>query len=366
MSNVILPTLPGLTWPIGRRPKWKTFIQESASGKETRIGRWTYPRREYSLTYEVLRSLSLTEQQQLEGFYNARQGSFDDWLYLDPYDNATAGAQQFALGDGVTTQFALCRALGAAVEPVRGLPTVTSMTISDWQGSGTLTTTPRSNYLPNSEAINLWGFGGTTTVAANTVTAPNGIAFSGDTLGLPAVGDGNGQTASGGVPAVGSVWTFSIWLFGPVNGSTVNIQVQNNIYTTATVCTLSSGVWTRFSATVTVGASPSGSVNCYITRTGATTATTVYCWGAMLEQGSSPTRYIPNTATSVGPVVTQSDYSLSPDGIVTLPAPLSIGATVSWQGTYYWRCRFVDDEIDFSMFMNGLSDLKSLKFITLK
>jgi uncharacterized protein (TIGR02217 family) len=69
----------------------------------------------------VLRTAAAyAELQQLIGFYNARQGQFDDWLYSDPDDNAVT-AQQFGVGDGVTTQFQLVRTFGGFTEPVTNL-----------------------------------------------------------------------------------------------------------------------------------------------------------------------------------------------------------------------------------------------------
>jgi uncharacterized protein (TIGR02217 family) len=58
--------------------------------------------------------------QTLIGFYNARQGQFDDWLYSDP-DDSSVTAQQFGVGDGVTTSFQLVRTFGGFSEPVTAL-----------------------------------------------------------------------------------------------------------------------------------------------------------------------------------------------------------------------------------------------------
>jgi uncharacterized protein (TIGR02217 family) len=98
---------------------WSTKIQRSASGRELRAAYYSAPLYKISLSYEVLRSNALQELQAMVGFFNARQGSFDSFLYLDPEDNAVT-AQTFGVGTGGRTQFQLVRSLGGFVEPVLG------------------------------------------------------------------------------------------------------------------------------------------------------------------------------------------------------------------------------------------------------
>ena len=117
MSTAILPSLVGLGFDVVRTPQWDTIVQESLSGKETRIARQTYPRWKWELTYNVLRSGSYGELQQLAGFFNARQGKFDSFLYQDVDDNSVTG-QQISTGDGVTTSFQLIRNFGGFLEPI--------------------------------------------------------------------------------------------------------------------------------------------------------------------------------------------------------------------------------------------------------
>lgn len=118
MSNSVFPSFPGLTWNVVRRPKWSTVTKKSVSGREFRAAQYSYPIWEYKLSFEVLRARSaLPEMQQLAAFFNARQGSYDTWLYTDPDDN-TVTTQLFGTGDGVTTQFQLVRAFGGYTEPV--------------------------------------------------------------------------------------------------------------------------------------------------------------------------------------------------------------------------------------------------------
>jgi uncharacterized protein (TIGR02217 family) len=120
MSNAVFPTLPGLTWNVRKEPTWKTKIQESVSGKELRAAWMSYPNWRFSLSYEVLRANALAELQSLVGFFNARAGAFDSFLYHDPDDNSVTN-YQFGTGDGSTKDFQLVRSYGGFVEPVQNL-----------------------------------------------------------------------------------------------------------------------------------------------------------------------------------------------------------------------------------------------------
>lgn len=118
MSDAVFPTLPGLKWGTTKTPMWKTVTQESVSGMELRASLMTYPRYRITLGYEFLRAdAEYTELQQLIGFFNARRGAWDDFLWLDPDDN-TAAAQVFGTGDGATKIFTIGRDYGGFREPV--------------------------------------------------------------------------------------------------------------------------------------------------------------------------------------------------------------------------------------------------------
>lgn len=120
MSNAVFPTLPGLSWNVHKELMWKTKIQETVSGKELRAAWMKYPKWKYSLSYEVLRANVAAELQNLVGFFNSRNGSYDSFLYHDPDDNSVTN-YQFGTGDGSTKDFQLVRAYGGFVEPVQNL-----------------------------------------------------------------------------------------------------------------------------------------------------------------------------------------------------------------------------------------------------
>lgn len=121
MSNAVYPTLPGLSFGVVRSPIWNTITKLSTSGREYRAARYTTPLYKYTLSYEFLRSASTyAELQTLVGFFNARRGSFDSFLFTDPDDNSVT-AQLIGTGNGALTQFQLLRQFGGFSEPVYDL-----------------------------------------------------------------------------------------------------------------------------------------------------------------------------------------------------------------------------------------------------
>lgn len=116
----MFPTLKGLIFPVTKTPIWSTKIQTATSGKETRLAFWSYPIWKYSIGFDILQSNAVGDLQTLAGFYLARQGSYDSFLFTDPDDNAVT-ALQFGTGNGVTTSFQLLRTLGGYAEPVQAL-----------------------------------------------------------------------------------------------------------------------------------------------------------------------------------------------------------------------------------------------------
>lgn len=127
MSNLIFPTLPGVSIEVGKTPIWKSTVHESVSGCQVSASSMTYPRWRYRLNYEVLRSGAQAELQQLVGFFNRHRGRADTWLFFDDED-CVATDQQFGVGDGVTTDFYLVRDFGGFIEPVTDVKTISSVT----------------------------------------------------------------------------------------------------------------------------------------------------------------------------------------------------------------------------------------------
>lgn len=114
----VFPALKGLGFDVVRTPMWNTTLQTSVSGKEVAVGNWSYPRWQWQLTYNFLRSdVVFAEFQALIGFFNARRGMLAPFLYQDADDSAVVG-QSLGAGDGATKAFQLVRSFGGFIEPV--------------------------------------------------------------------------------------------------------------------------------------------------------------------------------------------------------------------------------------------------------
>jgi len=163
MSLAVFPSLAGLEYPVVRTPIFKTLTQESASGMETRAALQLYPRWRYTLSFNFLRDDANDEFRTLLGFFLARKGSFDAFLFNDPDDNAVTG-QPIGMGDGYTTTFQLVRALGGFTEPVLQ-PAFTTMkkngaVTAAWSFTGpglvTFTTAPGSGIVITADISYGW------------------------------------------------------------------------------------------------------------------------------------------------------------------------------------------------------------------
>jgi uncharacterized protein (TIGR02217 family) len=117
VSDHLLPTLPGLAWHVKKRPKFNTAIASHVSGREVRVSNYAYPIWEWEMKYEFLRADAHTELQQLMGFFLARAGSFDTFLYRDPSEENLMQDHLLVVGDGATTKFTLTKTYGGFTEP---------------------------------------------------------------------------------------------------------------------------------------------------------------------------------------------------------------------------------------------------------
>lgn len=117
MSNLLFPNLPGINIERVRSPYWDSKVQRSVSGKALGFTAYTYPLWKYKLKFEVLRSNSLAELQQIVGLFNRVYGRTDTFLFLDE-DDYSATDQTIGIGDGVTKAFRLTRTYGEFIEPL--------------------------------------------------------------------------------------------------------------------------------------------------------------------------------------------------------------------------------------------------------
>jgi hypothetical protein len=117
VSALLYPTLPGVTYNSIRAPFWRTGVQTALSGKSSTISYMTYPLTKFTLLYDdsnggFLRDttwVASSEVKALVGLFQQMRGRFDTFLYTDPQFNSVT-AQQFGVGDGVTTLFAITAA----------------------------------------------------------------------------------------------------------------------------------------------------------------------------------------------------------------------------------------------------------------
>ncbi|ENT1794111.1 DUF2460 domain-containing protein [Neisseria gonorrhoeae] len=118
MGNAVFLEFPGLKWGRKKTAVWSTGTQKSASGREFRTAYYTYPQWRFSLSFEVLRTkASVNELEKLAGFFNARKGSFESFLYEDPADNAVTDQPVGNTVQGVA-RYQLVRSMGGFIEPV--------------------------------------------------------------------------------------------------------------------------------------------------------------------------------------------------------------------------------------------------------
>lgn len=114
MSNAVFPDLVGMDWPVELIPRFSTKVAEAISLKEQRARYSAYPVYTIGLVYSVMEKADFL---QLAGFFLARSGRFDSFLFNNVDDNSVID-QSIGIGNGTTTQFQLLRALGGYIEPV--------------------------------------------------------------------------------------------------------------------------------------------------------------------------------------------------------------------------------------------------------
>lgn len=115
MSNAVYPVLRGLTFTVNKRPTFGTIVQGAPGGQETRVAQIHNPMWEWTLIYNYLLDdpanvssgvSPYTDYSVLSGFYAARSGQFDDFLFTDPADQNNGQTCYFGpaiTGNGLNT-----------------------------------------------------------------------------------------------------------------------------------------------------------------------------------------------------------------------------------------------------------------------
>jgi hypothetical protein len=104
MSNAVYPSqIHGFTYTVLRTPEFATIVQKSPGGSEVRVPQMQNPTWHITLIYDYLYGQYNSPQNTmpyapysdidtLVGFYLARQGQSDDFLWIDPKNNAVGPA----------------------------------------------------------------------------------------------------------------------------------------------------------------------------------------------------------------------------------------------------------------------------------
>jgi hypothetical protein len=145
------PTLAGLGWSVHKKPLFSTTVASHASGREVRDALYRNPIWQFELTFDALTSspvsypgAGVNSLQTLMGFFLQMQGQFGTFLYTDPTDNVATNVT-FATGDGTTTTFRFSRFLGAFLEPVGWVTSISGVSLNGVnQPSGWALSTPNS------------------------------------------------------------------------------------------------------------------------------------------------------------------------------------------------------------------------------
>lgn len=124
MSSSIYPSLAGVQIGVERTPVYSTTVQTEASGRELRVAQRSAALYRYRMAYDFLRQDAAgDEAQTLLAFLAAHRGSWDSFLFTDPYAS-TASATSFGTGDGSTTVFYLRDEMGDRIGAPNGTPQI--------------------------------------------------------------------------------------------------------------------------------------------------------------------------------------------------------------------------------------------------
>jgi len=137
MSGAIFPKLRGRGWSVKETPQTSTRLARHVSGRTVAVSLFKYPLYLFELVFPGLTSasdsafsnLGAQSLQAIEGFFLARAGGFDTFLFrkADATGNVADSwveGQQLGVGDGTTTTFVFLREVTLAppqppyIEPV--------------------------------------------------------------------------------------------------------------------------------------------------------------------------------------------------------------------------------------------------------
>lgn len=130
MSNQVFPAkVRGLDFSVVVTDEHSTIKQSGPSFVSTNIIQTYNPIHHFSLVYNYLRDdpsniaagLTDTDLRTLRGFYNARHGSGDNFLFSDPDDHSVTDQELSVVTDGVYFYSPLQRNMGGFMEDITDL-----------------------------------------------------------------------------------------------------------------------------------------------------------------------------------------------------------------------------------------------------
>lgn len=394
MSNEIYPALPGLSFGVRVSPIWQTAVRTTPSGREFRSGQQLYPRYKRRLVYEFLRAKSAySELQSLQGFFNRHAGQRESFLFDDPDDNSISD-QVLGVGNAAQVAFQALRTRGGFTEPVYEINGVPALTLSDWQGDRTpMWPYLRSNLAPGSDALNTAsGWTRTATAITNNAgstpdggssavkLAPNTSSTSHYLSSVITVNP-NLRLVNSCYFKAGEYTQATMGVFGTGAASFTQAIFDlsaGTVLSGAGAITALGGGWFRCSLPYASSAA-GGSVTCTagVAVGGSTTfagdgTSGIYAWGFQAElcgqagaATAPPSRYISTGAGTVPASYTDYSYTTH-GGVFTLATAPATGAVVRWSGSFYWRCRFAADQLDFEKFLDKIWQAGQVDLITVK
>lgn len=127
MTLAVFPSFSGADWGNIKHPDFKTDIFEATSGYESRAMLRQYPKYTFHYPLEhIIDSRDESDLRALLGFFLARHGAYEAFLFTDLSDCAVDG-QMIGVGDGTRTVWQLVRSYGGFVEPVQNVNAVDSV-----------------------------------------------------------------------------------------------------------------------------------------------------------------------------------------------------------------------------------------------
>jgi len=150
MSNQAFPVFQmgqwDYSWPIKRTPRYKTILQEPANMIGcVHISLTPFTTWEYDINLSFLKGYGNyaggnSPYQTVIGFYGQMRGSFDTWLFLDPFDNGidsdgNAITYDVGVGDGSNTLFQTLRSMNGLVDLIQNISVAVQITAVQAVGS---------------------------------------------------------------------------------------------------------------------------------------------------------------------------------------------------------------------------------------